>query len=481
VTYGEGVKVVVSPGGIVQNTVYEMVDVDGTVQYAIKTTKKCWTAPTLELGAGVVYKPLVPAPWILPPPPKDYGSHESLWKAVRDYAYEHIDFEEEIQYDVYTAWIMSTWTVERWDSVSYLWFTGPPSSGKTRCLDVLAQLVFRPLQSPSVSASSIYRALDALHPTFLLDEFEMYEKMKEAKSEVIGVLNAGYRRGQVVLRTDKVKDGVPVLRGFNCFGPKALASIEDLPPALQNRTIPFIMSRAARSVRRTVDREKAKELRAMLLKFRFDSVLEPLPENLNPIDLPDGRLIELFTPLVLSAPREAEKNILEYATKLYVKNLEAERDTEEAKVYVSLLELLENEPRLLIPQAEVRDKVNEGLPEKSPERLGKKTVSRALSKGLGLPSKRNRKTKLMEVIILPEKLERRVQRYLLPEDWEWAKAIIEKVKQLKVQQQLPTKEDELERNMCEKCGVELGVKLHMVPGKGEMWLCEKCFKELSGN
>jgi len=42
-------------------------------------------------------------------------------------------------------------------------------------------------------------------------------------------------------------------------------------------------------------------------------------------------------------------------------------------------------------------------------------------------------------------------------------------------------EDELKRNICDKCGVELGVKLHMVPGKGEMWLCEKCSKELSGN
>jgi len=37
--------------------------------------------------------------------------------------------------------------------------------------------------------------------------------------------------------------------------------------------------------------------------------------------------------------------------------------------------------------------------------------------------------------------------------------------------------DELQRNMCNMCGKELGVKLHMVQGK-EMWLCDECARAL---
>jgi len=119
---------------------------------------------------------------------------------LRKFSEEHIDFEYDAQYDVYVSWIMASWTPERWDSVPYLWFTGPPKSGKTRCLDVLNYLAYRPLMSPSVSAASIYRALDSYHPTFLLDEFEMYQKIRELKAEVIGVLNAGAKSCYVRIR-----------------------------------------------------------------------------------------------------------------------------------------------------------------------------------------------------------------------------------------------------------------------------------------
>jgi len=113
-----------------------------------------------------------------------------------------------------------------------------------------------------------------------------------------------------------VKDGAPVLRGFSCFGFKAITSIVELPPALKTRTIPFIMSKAVRKVKRMIDKEEARELRGMLLKYRFDHCLDPPPQG-NPIDLPDGRLIELYTPLVCVAPESKEKVLLEYATGQY--------------------------------------------------------------------------------------------------------------------------------------------------------------------
>ncbi len=419
-SYGKSVKVILSPGGILPGgVIYEQVQVSDTVQYAIKSPKKEGLEPSIEVGEHVVYRPLSPSPWVLPSPPKPYGTLEQLWQRVRTYSYEHIDFEYDTQYDVYTAWILADWTPERWDTVPYLWFTGPTNSGKTRCLDVLAQLCYRPLLSPSVSAASIYRALDAFHPTFLLDEFEMYEKMRELKAEVIGVLNAGYRRGQVVLRTDKVRDGAPMLRGFDVFGFKAISSIEELPTATRGRTIPFIMSRAVRKVKRLIDKKTAAELRAMLLQYRFDMVLKSPPTG-KPLDLPDGRLIELYTPLTMVAPKNVENTILGYARKEYETTLEEERDTEEAKVYLTLAELLSQKVRLRIPQADIREKINFAVPEK--EQFSKQKVGLIL-KRLGFKSKLG-EGRLKEVVVDPEVLRRRAQRYTTLEERKKVEKII---------------------------------------------------------
>ncbi len=419
--FGKDVRVIVSPGGVLRgNVVYEQVEVEDSVQYAVKAPEEePRVEPFLRVGEHVVYQPLSPSPWVLPPPPKSYGSLENLWKRVREYVYEHIDFEYDVQYDVYTAWVLASWTQERWDTAPYLWFTGPSNSGKTRCLDVLAQLVYRPLLSPSVSAASIYRALDSYHPTFLLDEFEMYEKMRELKAEVIGVLNAGYRRGQVVLRTEKVKDGTPVLKGFNCFGFKAISSIMELPEATRGRTIPFIMSRAVRKVKRLIDKEAAKEIRAMLLQYRFDKVLEPPPAS-NPVDLPDGRLIELYTPLIHVVPNGVEENILNYAKRGYEAVLEEERDTDEALVFLTIIDMLAEKVRVRIPQADIREKVNASLPEK--EQFSKQKVGHIL-KRLGFKSVQG-EGRLKEVIMDPKVLERRVQRYVTLEERERVAKII---------------------------------------------------------
>jgi len=430
VSYGSReAKTVVTPGAVLPGgLVFEQIDVDGSVQYAVKypNSQEIKVQPFLKVSEHVIYQPLSPCPWTLPPPPIDYGSVEKLWSRTRDFAYDHIDFEYDVQYDVYVAWVLADWTPERWDSVPYLWFTGAPKSGKTRCLDVLSYIAYRPLLSPSVSAASIYRALDSFHPTFLLDEFEMYQKIRELKAEVIGILNAGYRRGQYVLRTDKVKDGAPILRGFSCFGFKAITSIEELPPALKTRVITFVMTKAVRKIRRLIDKEAARELRGMLLKYRFDFCTAQPPSG-NPIDLPDGRLIELYTPLVTVAPKDKEEKILEYARSQYAGEIEEERRTLEAKVFMAFVDLLVENPRARIPQADIRAKVNARLPENeqlSPTKLGK-----ILGNRLGFQSKTG-KNRLQEVVVDPSLILRRAKRYI-EEGSEDMNRLIEALKKLK--------------------------------------------------
>jgi len=409
-------KIWEEPGGILYGgTIYEEVLRGDQYLFAVKKPK----TEKIEIRANirphgsekVQYEPLKPCPWVLPPPPQNYGDLKQLYNYVRTFIYQHVDFEYDVEYDVCASWILASWTPERWDTCGYLWFTGPKNSGKSRALEVLKWIGYRPLLSASVSASSIYRAIDQYQPTFLLDEFEMYQKMKEVKAEIIGVLNAGYRKGQLVLRTDKVRDGKPTLKGFKVFGFKAVASILDLPSATRSRTIPIIMSRATRKVKYVIDKEQAAIIRSYLLQYRFDHVFLPPPVG-NPLDLPDGRLIEKYVSLVSVAPSDVEEALLNHARKTYKEELEEERDTREAKVFLAIVDLLAEMPRTQIPQPDIRDKVNTRLPEKkqmTPQYLGK------ILRSLGFTSIEG-EHRLKEAIMSPKVLKRRAQRYLTSEE-----------------------------------------------------------------
>lgn len=500
-SYGRGVKTVVSPGGILHpgDTVYEQVQTNEySVQYAVKekTSDKISLHPFLKPSEHVVYQPLSPSPWVLPPPPQKYGSLDQLWKKIRKFVWDHLDLEREIHYDIFVAWILVSWLPERWDSAPYLHFHGPSNSGKTRALDILNLLAYRPLLSPSVSPASIYRAIDAYHPTFLLDEFELYEKQRETKTEVIGVLNAGYRRGQVVLRVDKVRDGAPLLRPFNVFGPKAVGSIMSLPVALNGRCIRFSMSRAVRKVKRLMDKNEAVKLRAMLLQYRMDHVLDP-PLKGNPLDLPDGRLIELYLPLVTVAPKPLEIDFLNYAKEQYVETIEEERATEDAKVYQTIIDLLMEQPRLKLPQQDIRMKINTQLSEKDqyrPTKLG------FVLRRLGLKSETQSGTRLKVVIIDVKVLNRRKVRYVLPSEMKAVDELFNKLSALSTSITLSTSEGGVDpqkgltppindvndvndvNNAIDNVDVitnksKVNAKTLVVPPEGEMpttcWLCHR--------
>jgi len=412
-----GQKHIPSPGGTLPNgTVYEQVEIGNTVQYAVKTDKGIEINPFLTVGEHVVYQPLSPSPWMLPPKPLDYGKIVDFWEELRQFVWDHLDIEDEDLYDVYVAWVLVTWIPEVFDSVSYLHFHGPRNSGKTRGLDILNYLCFRPLLSPSASGATVFRALDSFHPTFLLDEFEMYEKQKESKAEIIGIINAGYRRGQVVLRMTGMKEGTPMIKGFKVFGPKALSSIEDLPSALSSRCIRFPMTRTFRRIRRLVDKERAKNLRGKLLKWRFDHDLEEQVTLDNPLDLPDGRLIEMYYPLVSVAPtKEIKDRLLSCARGQYNTSIQDERATREAAVFNVIMDVLSEDPRLKISQKEVRDRYNDQVGDS--EKVSNPKFAGVL-KTLNFTSEMNNKTRRQDIIVKIDVLERRKNRYILAEDME---------------------------------------------------------------
>jgi hypothetical protein len=205
-------------------------------------------------------------------------------------------------------WTILTYAYPAWDAVPYLFVGGPMGSGKSRVLDVLQRMVFRPLSSSNLTAPALFRTLHAQGGTMLLDEAERLKQSTPEQVEIQSVFLAGYRRGGCATRLELVGDVYRPIR-FNVFGPKALACIAGLPPTLASRCIPVMMFRSAadsEKPKRRIDADPA-SWRAIrddlhVLALEYGPVWADLSARKNAVPSAiGGRNYELWQPLLALA------------------------------------------------------------------------------------------------------------------------------------------------------------------------------------
>ena len=449
---------VYSPGMILQGKIIvEQVKSQEGYVYAVKKgDTPPYMVPTLDLGE-VTYYPMQKCPWPVAMKPVDYGSEDELFKETRKFVYDHIDISiNERYYDLLTAWIKADWVQENFLNAPYIHFHGPPASGKTRGLEIIQNLGYRCLLSPSVSPAALYRTIEILKPTFLIDEAELYTSkgIDESKREVLSVLNAGYRRGQVVIRADSKGE---TLKFFLVFGFKGLASVQSLPATLSGRALRIPMMRATRKIKQRIDEEAAETLRNKLLMYRFNNVLKEPETGINPIDVTDGRLIELFTPLILVTPNKAvEKRLVSLAKDIFSETISEEQSTIEGQVFFTLIDcIIPGES--LTAVADVADRYNVDKTKK--EQISVSYCGRIL-KRLGFNKKLITKRRIVGVILNQDLITRLKYRYGYVD-----------------QQKLEIKSDEIidntvQRQPCSSCR-KIPDKLYP-DESGFFYICKEC-------
>jgi len=304
-----------------------------------------------KIEAKETYVPLDQIPWKTV---TDVQPHEDIWSEVRQYLYEHIDITS--GYDILTAWVLAAWVPEKWDAVPYLFFYGPAGSGKTWALEVLASISFRPFMSASTTLPVVFRACDLWHPTLFLDETEVY--LRKERSEIMHLLNAGYRKGFPATRIEETADGLKV-KIFDCFGFKALAGTRAFVETLKSRCIIFNMSKATREIKTKIDPLRAEELRKKLLMYRFRMLAQKQLEEPK-IDL-SGRLRELFLPLITVASLGAKGSIMNEARKIEEITREEEQTSDEATVFRAIVSAHEESGDAKITIQRITEIANEGL------------------------------------------------------------------------------------------------------------------------
>src|SRR6266567_753175 len=104
--------------------------------------------------------------------------------------------------------------------------------GKTTALSVTAELVRRPLSASNITAAALFRTVEKLEPTLLVDEADSFLRDND---ELRGILNSGHNKaGAHVIRL--VGDTFEP-RVFSTWCPKAIATIGKLPPTPMDRAI----------------------------------------------------------------------------------------------------------------------------------------------------------------------------------------------------------------------------------------------------
>jgi hypothetical protein len=150
---------------------------------------------------------------------------------------------------VLALWTIATHAFDCFDAFPYLAITSPTKRcGKTRLAEIVELLSCNGLRTVGATPAAVFRTiqmheLDGDTVTLILDEAEVLGTKSERSEQLREVLNAGYRRGQYVLRCERVGENGFEPQQFNVYCPKVVVLIGNLNDTLADRCIPIAMRR----------------------------------------------------------------------------------------------------------------------------------------------------------------------------------------------------------------------------------------------
>jgi hypothetical protein len=119
-----------------------------------------------------------------------------------------------------------------------------PICGKSTLLKVTSHLVWRPVSAASLTSAVVYRVVDTVHPTFLLDECDVLLR-GDRNPELVAILRSAHQRSQAyVWRSVPTPDGNWTVKKFSAWSTYAYCSVRDIEAALQSRAISIVLQRA---------------------------------------------------------------------------------------------------------------------------------------------------------------------------------------------------------------------------------------------
>lgn len=172
------------------------------------------------------------------------------------------------------VWALGTFCMDAFRLFPKLQIKSPEKRcGKSTLLECLETVTCRSLMASNITASSLFRSIEAWRPTLLIDEADTFAKDND---EINGIINAGHtRRHAFVIRTVKINDEHQP-RKFSVWGAQAIAGIKSQRDTLEDRSVTIEMRRklpGERTRRLPVNHfEMNRDIRRKCLRWAEDHV-----------------------------------------------------------------------------------------------------------------------------------------------------------------------------------------------------------------
>ena len=239
---------------------------------------------------------------LLPSRPEDFGSQNELIKHIRSFIHTYVDLDEDFEH-LASYYVLFTWLHDSYNELPYLRVQGNYGTGKTRFLQIVGSICYRPIFANGASTvSPIFHMLDAFGGTLIIDEADF--RYSDEKADIVKIFNNGNVQGMPVLRSQVTREREFDPRVFKVFGPKIVAmrgGFDDA--ALESR---FVTEKSeGRDLREDIPinlppayRAEALSLRNKLLAYRFQKWASCAPSNDLADQTLDARTNQILVPLL---------------------------------------------------------------------------------------------------------------------------------------------------------------------------------------
>jgi hypothetical protein len=247
---------------------------------------------SIEMPDGISWVPVMDTSItegaiLLPDGIDEYGDTLKLVAEIREHIHKFVDMTPPSKEEFAAWYVLMTWVADRLRTVGYYRFMGDTGTGKSRALDVVGRLCYKPMMlSGAVTPAPIYRLIRRFRGTLVMDEADFNDSTE--KSEVVTILNCGFEKGRPIIRC--AKDDPNTLEILPCFGPKVFASrytFDDV--ALEARCISAEMEETERddiiSILDDTYFAAEMKLRNKLLLWRFHHYSKVKYNDIRDIDL----------------------------------------------------------------------------------------------------------------------------------------------------------------------------------------------------
>ena len=325
----------------------------------------------------------------------EFGDEKELIGEIKTFIHKYLDVSEFFE-DMVPYYVLFSWIYDCFNELPYLRALGDYGSGKTRFLQVIGSVCYKPIFAGGATTTSpIFRILESVKGTLILDEADF--RFSDTKSEIIKILNNGFAKGFPVLRSEASSDGKWNVKTFDVFGPKIIATRERFQDkALESRFLIEDMEKD--ELRDDIPLnlpdsfwDEATQLRNKLLMWRFLNYGKKVLDNNDAADSTiKPRLNQIILPLLSIIKDEEVKNKLKALIIEYDKQITSDRGMDsDAQIFEAVLELMKHYALSEITVKAIADCHNKG-PMDPKETLSYSKMGWSLRERLKLKTERTR-------------------------------------------------------------------------------------------